>query len=256
MNRFSSLEFEDSGDKDSRKRSGEPIRNVEFFLRRAEQSFLNGDFEVTLRNYSRALEQNSSLLAAWAGQIRMLIELGEYPEALVWGDKALELFPDHPEITALQATACVRDAQFEKALKLSDFSVSRENAGSRVWLARGEVMMKRKSRVAETCVSKAISLAGTSVDLVRLEAGRILLRYGSYNTALENLSQAVRAFPKSALAWYEYGRCQRRMGFPEARVSFEQSLQIRPEWDAAQRGLERSSGSRLLPRFVRRLFVR
>ena len=44
----------------------------------------------------------------------MRIELGEYREAGVWADKALELSPEHPELLALKALACVRDAKRDR----------------------------------------------------------------------------------------------------------------------------------------------
>lgn len=39
--------------------------------------WLAGDFETALRNYSRALEQNSAFYAGWLGQVLRLIELGD-----------------------------------------------------------------------------------------------------------------------------------------------------------------------------------
>ena len=76
---------------------GAPPRDAEYFLEQAEKCFLAGDYELALRNFSRSLEQNPAQFEGWFGQVRMLIELGEYEEALLWADKALELFPEHPE---------------------------------------------------------------------------------------------------------------------------------------------------------------
>jgi len=62
-----------------------------------------GDFEHALRAYARVLEYNSQNPAAWTGQVRMLIELGEFHEAKVWADKALERFAHEPELLAAKA---------------------------------------------------------------------------------------------------------------------------------------------------------
>lgn len=256
MNRFSSLEFEDSGGKSSRKTTGEPIRDAMYFYQEALRGYLHGDFEAALRNFSRALERNNTFFEAWAGQIRMLIELGEYPEALVWADKALESFPDHPELIAAKASACLRDAKMDKAIGLSDFSLSKENAGPWVWLARAEVLMQRKSRIAEECLRKALHQAGQTADLIRFEAGRIFARYEHYSAARELLSETVRVFPKSALAWYELGRCLARLGFGEAEVSLKQALHLRPNWRPAQAELDRLNRTGPLKKAWRRFFVR
>ena len=256
MNRFSSLEFGDTEGKGSQKSTGEPIRDAAYFYQEALRSYLQGDFEAALRNFSRALERNNTFFEAWAGQIRMLIELGEYPEALVWADKALESFPDHPELIAAKAVACLRDAKMEKAMGLSDFSISKENAGPRVWLARAEVLMQRKSRIAEECLRKALIQAGETANLIRFDAGRIFARYEHYSAARELLNQTVRIYPKSALVWFELGRCLARLGFAEADVSLKQALHLRPNWRPVQVELDRLKRTGPLKKAWRRLFAR
>ncbi len=57
-------------------------------------------FDQGLRLYARALEENPKSTAAWTGQVRMLVELGEFREAKAWADKALETHPNHAELLA------------------------------------------------------------------------------------------------------------------------------------------------------------
>jgi tetratricopeptide (TPR) repeat protein len=256
MNRFASLEFGDADSADRDKDKGEEIRDEGFFYKRAVTCWLAGDFELALRNYSRSLEMNSSFFEGWIGQILMLLELGEYPEAIVWADKALELFPEHPELFAAKATAYIRDVRFDKAMAFSDNSVSKENVTSRVWLARAEVLMKRKSRIAENCVSKAMSIAGNSADIIGLEAGRLLRRSAKYAAALEYLNSSVKVFPKSALAWFELGCCQDSIGFSEAQVSLKESLNLRPKWELAEARLQSCKSKGPLRRVFNRIFGR
>lgn len=256
MKRFTSLEFEDSSKPSGRSGKGEPIRDAGYFYLQAVKCYLHGDYELSLRNYSRSLERSTTFFDAWAGQIRMLIELGEYPEALIWADKALELFPENADLLACKAVACLRDAKINNAMAYSDNAVSKDNVGPRVWLARAEVLMQRKSRVAEECVSKAISMAGESADIIRLEAGCLLRRYGRYTTGQECLKEAVRDFPKSALAWYELGCCQAKMGFDQAKVSLDQSIQLRPHWQRAEAAISAVHNTGFMKRMFRVLFRR
>jgi Tfp pilus assembly protein PilF len=252
MKRFTHLEFDDTSGSPEPSGSGEAVRDERYFHRRAIQCFLHGDFELALRNYSRALEVSSSYFDGWAGQIWMLIELGEYPEAIIWADKAMELFPEHPELLAAKAVACLRDAKYDKAKAYSDNSISKDNVGPRVWLARAEILLQSKSRVADNCLSKATTMAGSQADLIRLEAGRLLRRYGRHSTAIEYLQQAVTRFPKSALAWYELGDCQLRLGFSQAATSLEQCLNLYPQFSEAKEALSMAQGG-FLRRFLYRL---
>lgn len=256
MKRFTHLEFDDSSDSPKSSANGEKIRDASFFYKKATQCFLHADYELALRNYSRSLEASSTFFEGWSGQIRMLIELREYPEALVWADKAMESFPEHPELLASKAVACLRDAKYEKAKAYSDNSISKDNIGPRVWLARTEVLLQGKSRIAEDCLSKAISMSGKNANLIRLEAGRLLGRYRRYSSAIEYLQGSVRLFPKSALAWYELGYCQARLGFSQAKTSLEQCLYLRPRWKRALEELHKVKHKGLFRKIFGRLWIR
>jgi tetratricopeptide (TPR) repeat protein len=236
MNRFSQLEFGEESPEPKCSR-GEAVRDADYFQKEALRFWLAGDFEMALRNYSRVLEQNSMVFDAWVGQVLMLIELGEYKEAMVWADKALELFPEHPELLAVKAVACLRDAKAEKAIAYSDNSISKENVTPRVWLARAEVVLDRKSSVADNCISKAIGSASNITPIIKLEAARLLRKKGDYSAAIRYLNDVVKVFPKSALAWYEIGCCQAKLGLSEAEAALEQSLKLRPDWEATKTAL-------------------
>ena len=251
MARFSQLEFGEISPERKRQK-GEPVRDAGYFHKEALKYWLAGDFELALRNYSRALEKNSTLFDAWVGQVLMLIELGEYHEAIVWADKALELFPEHPELLAVKAVACCRDSKMEKAIAYSDNSISKENITSWVWLARAEVLLNRKSSIAENCISKAISIAGNMVPVVKLEAARLLRKKGSYSAAIGHLNEVVKVFPKSALAWYELGCCQSKLGLSEAKATLDQSLKLRPDWNVAKSALSRCGKGGFFNKLFRR----
>jgi tetratricopeptide (TPR) repeat protein len=238
MMRFSNLEFGDKRDEGAQKTgAGEEMRDAEYFQTQAIRYWLAGDFEVALRNYSRTLEQDGSFYPGWIGQVMMLIELEEYKEASVWVDKALEMFPEHPELLAAKAVACVRDGKMDKAVGYSDNSISKDNVTAVAWLARAEVMLNRKSSIAQNCISKALACAEADGPMIQLQAGRLLNHTGEYAGALQYLRTACDELPKSALVWFELGRCQAGLGRPEAKVSFEQALKLHPNWQQAQQAL-------------------
>jgi tetratricopeptide (TPR) repeat protein len=251
MDRFSQLEFDEKMP-EKQKLQGEPIRDAAYFYKEALRCRLGGDCEMALRNYSRVLEKNNTFFDAWSGQVAMLIEMGEYNEAALWADKALELFPEHPELLAAKAVAFCRDAKMDKAVAYSDNSVSKDNTTARVWLARAEIMLARKSTVAENCLSKAVSMAGSIAPLIKLDAARLLRNNGDYLPAIDYLNDVVKALPKSALAWYELGICQAKLGRAEAQATLKQCLKLRPDWEKAKTAYTKYGK----PGFFHRLFKR
>jgi tetratricopeptide (TPR) repeat protein len=258
MKRFDHLEFGDARqpaqDGTTPRIPDATIRNETYFYKAAVTYWLAGDFEVALRNYSRALEVNSAFFDGWLGQVQMLTELGEYPEALLWADKALKLFPENAELLSAKAVACAYDGKFEKAMAYSDQSISKENISSRVWLARARVLMSKKSQIAQTCISNAIGVAGELAPIIRLEAGRLLSKSENYYAAIEYLNSAVRLLPKSALAWYELGCCQAKLGRPEAAVTLKQALKLHSEWVPAKDALKSAETQGFFGRLFGRLF--
>lgn len=95
------------------------------------------------------LEFNPDNAAAWTGQVRALIELGELREATLWADKALDRFPDHTELLAAKAGALGRSGFLDEAIAFSDASIEQRGDTPYVWLARGDVLLARREPRAD-----------------------------------------------------------------------------------------------------------
>src|SRR5689334_6356867 len=142
MGRFSNLEFGGEFEDPAPVSSG--LKGEAYYEAQAHAAFANGEFESGLRLYSKVLEFNPLNVAAWAGQVRMLIELGEFKEAKLWADKALERFPHEAELLAAKAVALARSGDLDAALTFSDASIEEHGDTPYVWLARGDVLLARE----------------------------------------------------------------------------------------------------------------
>jgi len=112
MSRFGNLELGGESEDQSQQVAPALVKDEAYYFAMARSAFENGDFEQALRNYSKVLEYNPQNAAAWTAQVRMLIELGEFREAKLWADKALERFPQWPELLAAKADAPGRAGLF------------------------------------------------------------------------------------------------------------------------------------------------
>jgi len=258
MSRFESLEFDDPA-KAGKASTGTPVRNAGYFLRLADKAFLDGTLESALKYYSKGLEQDRLLFPCWLGQVRILIDLGEYKEANLWADKALELFPEHPELLAAKSIACNRMGLHDKAMTYSDNAVAAEGVTPYVWIARGEALLQRRSKMTGHCFAQALAACESrqAQGLAHLEISRALRYHRRYSQALVHANDAVQQLPRYALAWLELGRCQAALNLEDASKSIEQALQISPECVAARRVLDdlqtRGLGARM-KRSLRRIF--
>lgn len=257
MSRFNNLEFE--GDAEDLTRSGPDRKDGASYFLEAQAAFENANFEGALRLFSKVLEFEVDNTAAWAGQVRMLIELGEFREARLWADKALERFPNNPELLAAKAVALARSGACEEALACSDASIEGRGDTPYVWLARGDVLLSRKESRAEYCFQKALLLAPRNWFVAWL-AARVRYYYRQFALALKLAEQALQLNASHFVLWLELGRCQQALGLlGPARNSFTQAQQLNPQAPQVAEAIASLAGSGFSDRFrglFHRLFKR
>ncbi len=248
MSRFNSLEFSDGSDRQLRPEANPSAKGEAYYLAEARTAFENGRFEPALRLYSKVLEYNPRNAIAWTGQVRMLIELGEYHEARLWADKALERFPNEPELLAAKAVALGRDGDLEGALSFSDAAIEERGDTPYVWLARGDVLLARSEHRADFCFEKAAMLAPEDWFTSWL-AARIRFYYRQFVLALKLVQQAVEWNPGHFLLWLEQGHCQQALGLvAPAQKSFTQARQLNPQCPETLKALHKVESAGLFAR--------
>jgi len=249
MSRFNNLEF--NSDSEGQAPVEQPLAKGEaHYLAEARVAFESANFERGLRLYSKVLEFNPENVTAWSGQVRMLIELGEFREAKLWADKALERFPHEAELLAAKAVALGREGDLQGPLAVSDASIEERGGTAYIWLARGDVLMARKETRADYCFEKALLLAPRDWFTAWL-AARIRYYYEQFALALKLLQQAMEWNAAHFVLWLELGRCQRAVGLISlAKHSFLQAQQLNPDCHQVGEALDSLSnagfGSRVL----------
>lgn len=259
MSRFSNLELNSHSEDENFGEEKEVVKDEAYFMAEAQAAFEQGDFEKALRAYARVLEYNSQNAAAWTGQVRMLIELREYKEAKLWADKALERFPQEPELLAAKAVALGRTGDLQTAMAFSDASFEERGDTPYIWLARGDVLLARAEPRADFCFQKALALAPANWFFHWL-AARIHFYYHKFALALKHAQQALALDASQAMVWVQVGLAQEALGMiTPARTSIEQALQLNPRCQAAEHALAELAESGLWPQlrgWGRRLFSR
>ncbi len=239
MARFDKLEFEPQPDDrtDPLQPERTPERDAAWWMREADAAHRRGHFESALRNFSRALEEDRSLVQGWIGQVRMLVLLEEYPEADVWSRKALELFPSHGDLLAGRAQAVCRMGDLRTAHGLCDQALAQRGESAYRWQIRGEVMLANRQPADNYCFDKAEQIERDW--LVPTETAMICLHYGQPGKSLVRAARAIEWAPDAPFAWYVRGLCEARADLAaQARRSFHRCLELDPSHTSAQRSLQ------------------
>jgi tetratricopeptide (TPR) repeat protein len=201
-----------------------------------------------LRSFARALEFNPRSAVAWVGQVRMLIELGEFKEAKLWADKALEHFPHDPELLAAKAVALARTGDLKAALAFSDAAMQARGDTPYVWLARGDVLLARRERRAAFCFEKALAQEPQNW-LWHWLASRVHYYYRQFARALKLVQHALSLDASRVVLWIQLGLCQRAIGLVnQAETSFAQARELAPDCPEAKAALTELAHRGLLSR--------
>jgi len=237
VSRFNNLEFHDEPRREGR--ATRILKDESFHLAEAVRAFEDGQFDRALRSFAKVLEFNPENVSAWAGQVRMLIEMEEFPEAKLWADKALEKFPHEPELLAAKAVALGRTGDLGAAIAFSDAALEVKGDTPYVWLARGDVLLARKEKRADYCFEQAFARA-SGQWMIHWLASRIHTVYGMFSKALKEAQQALELEAGKASVWVQIGRCQQAVGLSnQAQQSFHQALHLDPACGEASSALTR-----------------
>jgi len=252
--RFSHLEFDDNRRrKEQPRQAGVAQPSAAQYLTMADEEYRWGRFEPALQLYTRCLEEDRRTIAAWVGQVQMLVQLGENREARMWSDKAMEIFRNNGELLAAKAQACARLGDRLAAYACSDASMQVEGSSPWRWEVRGEVLLERGENLHESCFKKA--LAENSANWFdRVIAARVYLFYRKAGLAFEYARQASELRPDSGYAWFVLGDAQRMLGLASAAcASYARCLELRPDYAEAKAALTGASRESFLTRMLRRL---
>ncbi|MGQ0627418.1 MAG: hypothetical protein ACT4PL_04870, partial [Phycisphaerales bacterium] len=78
--------------------AGTAVRGGGYHLDEARREERVGKHERALAAYTRCLKEDRGCVAAWVGQVRMLVHLREHDEGVLWAEKALELMKNNGDL--------------------------------------------------------------------------------------------------------------------------------------------------------------
>jgi len=210
-------------------------------VRMGDDEFQQGLYDSALTSYSRALRFNRNLPSAWVGQIRCLICLGEYPEAVTWSDRALERFKNNGDLLACKGLSLVLRGDVMEGMEYMDGALEQRSATAWVWLARGEALLaaRQPEPNVNRCFLKAIELAATAWE-VELRVGMAYNRAKLYARSQPHLLSAIQKAPTNPLALYHLGLAFEGLGDKRGAAGYYQrAITARRSFTEALTALER-----------------
>lgn len=224
QNRFGHLELDKASEGVART---ERTFDCSEYVQKARELEWNGEHEAALRLYARALSHNPHHEGAWVGQLRCLVAVDDFDEAILWAEKAAEYLPRSGPVRAWKAVAAARSGDAAGAQVLSDEAL-RMGHSPDVWLARGWVHGTQRPEPAARCMDKALEQGGRDPG--------VLLQVASFYTETKRLSKALKvlqeltaARPALSFPWFLLGQCYGKLGMQDqAKQALEQAVSKAP----------------------------
>ena len=272
MGRFSKLEtdaagspLEDPGEgayglrarvrpKAAAEESGEPDYDQGHYLAEGDRLFYTGEFQKSIRAYSRAMQVDHSTVEPWIGQVLALIRLKQSREAAMWAMRAMELFPEEPRLASLQGLTLALSGSRQRAIACSDFAMSRPGGGSAfTWAVRGQILSHSENSNAGFCFQKVMETRDPADWKILAQVGGFLLSEKKWAKALEFLSPAVQMNPSNPWLWKQVGIANEHLGFTQpAMEAYGAALEINRNDREASEHIKRLTSVPLPVRLWRR----
>lgn len=243
--RFGKLDFDKKGIAPEPAADPWPNLDEDACVAAGDEAFSLGKYEVALSAYSRALRYNKDAAAAWIGQVRCLISLGEYHEAVVWANRALDRFPASANVLACKGLALALDGDIRQGMEYLDGAVEMRATSAFVWAARGESLLltPNSAENARRCFLKAIEIAPEDWTLML----RIAIAYNRaklYGKARDMLQTASRYAERNPLVLFHLGQSHEGLGqYALATGYYQRAIDARGDFKEARTALRRAQTS-------------
>lgn len=213
----------------------------------AHEDYFRGRYREGLRNYARALTSDPEQVSAWVGQVRILVDVGQYGPAVYWAEKGRDRFTASMVMACAQAYALACAGRVAEARDMINVPVSGEET-SLIWLLRGEVLLRMKTNFIQRlfaphkgigrmgaffCFVKALAPSRNDA-FVNQRIGIAYLLTADYERARDHLEASLSVVPDNPLTLYGIAACCRMArDYERALYYVKRAIAGNPELDCA-----------------------
>ena len=240
------------GTKDHSPNTAERSMEIGKVLKQAQEEYFRGHYLDALKHYAQVLAEDESESSAWVGQVRILIDVGEYESAIYWAEKGHESCGGETMLTFVKAFALAHAGRIDEAKTLINVPVEKDEAAM-LWLLRGEVLIRVRISLFQKIFTpyKGIGRLGAFFCFVKAlshdqydpfinqRIGLAYMQVKDSNRALEHLNLSLRAHGDNPLTQYGIAQCYRlKRDYDKAIHYVKKAIAGNPKLDCAFELLE------------------
>lgn len=221
-------------------------------LSQAQDRYFRGYYQDAIKCYAQVLAKEKNNPLAWVGQIRVLVDVGEYESAIYWAEKGCESCGGETMLLFAKAFALAHAGQVDLAKTIINVPVEKDEAAM-LWLLRGEVLIRVRINFIQKIFTpyKGIGRLGAFFCFVKALSHdqydpfinqRIGLAYmlvKDKDRALEHLRLSLSGVSDNPLTLYGLAQCfQMKRDYGRALDYVKKAIAGNPKLDCAFELLE------------------
>lgn len=244
------------GTKDRSPNTADHDKKIGKVLHQAQEAYFRGHYLDALKRYAQALAKDVREPSAWVGQVRILVDVGEYESAIYWAEKGYESCSGEKMLSFVKAFALAHAGRIDEAKTLINVPVEK-NEAPMLWLLRGEVLIRVRISFVQKIFTpyKGIGRLGAFFCFVRAlshdqfdpfinqRIGLAHMLMKNSDRALEHLNLSLRAVSDNPLTLYGIAQCCRMKRDHDQALNYvKKAIAGNPKLDCAFELLERLHG--------------
>lgn len=219
-------------------------------LAQGDACFFRGDLKQALRWYTRAMDRNDPSIEPWVSMLHLLLIKGDLSEAKTWIVRGFQMYPNSPQMRAMQAILQARQGMIRQAMNNSDAVLEQEGALALAHMARGQVLVLAGNKNAEHCFEQCLKLAPDSWKDPML-IGIMLQERRMWAKAIHYYAKAAERNESQPSIWYRVGLCRAALAHKaQAQKAYERALELCEEGDPLIQIIGHASTGSVLGRFL------
>lgn len=175
--------------------------NADYLHALARSLFQVGDLSSSAKRFNQVIALKPEAPQVWKEAAQTALAVGEYEHAETWFERACTLLPSDADCLVGTAQSLLKQGKTKKAQERADAAIRLDPSNPDALIAVGDIYsaMDKLPEALET-YDRALSRAEDPVP-IHAARGRLLMKLGSVDDAVQELQGALKSFPEHELGW-------------------------------------------------------
>lgn len=160
-----------------------------------------GNYEEAMLTCDRAIELDQYNMMAWSGKVIVLLRQGNYDEAMRTCNEAIELQPQNDTIWEVKSVIYITQGKLEEALQACNRAIELNPQGVEAWMNKAAILSEQKNYDNAIYAYDRIIELDPQNSNAWIGRGDALFWQGKFDESIQSYDKAIELDPQNAGVW-------------------------------------------------------